>query len=371
MNTRASIVAIASGMGLVAFVATGCRPEQSATTRPSEPTAIGQMEFIFTADCKWLENNGRQEMESALTRFDRIDLVYGHNDPIAHGAWLAARAEGQGREKTIRFIGIDANPDEGRKYVREGLLTATLNYPTGADEAIDIALLILNGVPVPKDIRLATALYTKENVDRGGIPVDAPGPALVAKLRAEHADILKPDPDRPGKWTIGMSQCNLAEPWRVRMNNEIAEAARKYPQLKIVYKDAQNDSQTQRNQVEEFLTQKIDLLIVSPKETVPLTPPVRKVYEAKIPVIVLDRSIEGDTYTCFIGGDNTLIGRTAGRYAAYLLRGKGKIVELKGLMTTEPAHERHDGFVQGLIDYVENPHAVEKLFASEPASRPQ
>ncbi len=345
-----------------ALLGAGCR-QKSATSQPAAATeSYGGMNIIFSADCKWLENNGRQEMESALSRFDRIDVVYGHNDPEAHGAWLAARAEGQGREKTIKFVGIDANPDEGKKYVREGILTATLEYPTGAAEAIDLALLILNGIPVPKDIVLATTLYTRDTIDRGGIPVDAPGPALIAELRAKHADILKSDPANAGKWTIGMSQCNLGEPWRVRMNQEIAVAAAKYPQLKVVFKDAQNDSQTQRNQVEEFLTQKVDLLIISPKETVPLTPPVQKVFDAKIPVIVLDRRVQGDRYTCFIGGDNVLIGRTAGRYVGHLLKGKGNIVELKGLMTTTPGHERHNGFVQGLQDYVRDPVAIDRAF---------
>lgn len=364
MNTlahRKSLV-VAAAFAAVLVAAVGCKQSSSAT-KPSEDT-FGDMHIIFSADCKWLEPNGRQEMESALSRFDNIDAVYAHNDPQAHGAWLAAQAEGQGREKKIRFVGIDANPDEGKKYVREGILTATLEYPTGAAEAVDVALLLLNGVKVPKDIILATTLYTQDNIENGGLPVDAPGPALVAELRREHANVLKPDPDHAGQWTIGMSQSNLGEPWRVRMNQELAAAAAKYPQIKMVFKDAQNDSQTQRNQVEEFLTQKVDVLIVSPKETVPLTPPVQHVFEAKIPVIVLDRRIQGDTYTCFIGADNVLIGRTAGRYLAHLLQGKGNIVELKGLMTTTPGQERHDGFLQGLRDYVKDPAGVDKLFGN-------
>lgn len=345
----------------------GCQGGSSAS-KPSEP--IGEMAIIFDADCKWLEPDARKEMESALSRYKDIDVVYAHNDPQAHGAWLAARAEGQGREQTIKFVGIDANPDEGKKYVREGILAATLEYPTGAAQAIDMALLILNGVEVPKKVTLGTTLYTQDNIDSGGIPVDAPGPALMAELRSRHADILRPDPDNAGRWTIGMSQCNLGEPWRVRMNQELENAAAQYPQLKLVFKDAQNDAQTQRNQVEEFLTQQIDLLIVSPKETVPLTPPVKKVYEAGVPVIVLDRTIQGDTYTCFIGADNVLIGRTAGRYIAHLMQGQGNIVELKGLMTTDPGQERHNGFIQGLKDYVEDPDAIRALFTDEPTTQP-
>jgi ribose transport system substrate-binding protein len=198
--------------------------------------------------------------------------------------------------------------------------------------------------------------------------MEAPGTKIMRDLREQHADILKPDPDNAGKWTIGMSQCNLGEPWRVRMNNEIQKAAEKYPQLKVEYKDASNNSDVQRTQVEEFITQDVDLLIVSPKETLPLTRPVNKVFEAGIPVIILDRRIQNEKYTCFIGGDNTLMGQVAGQFIGYLLQGKGNIVELKGLMTTTPAQERHNGFIQGLKDYVDDPEKYNSMFESETTS---
>ena len=97
---------------------------------------------------QWLEPNARREMESALATSPEIDVVYAHNDPGAHGAWLAARAVG--RQENIRFVGIDALPHEGLQYVRQGILDATFLYPTGGDKAIEIALAILRGEEVPK-----------------------------------------------------------------------------------------------------------------------------------------------------------------------------------------------------------------------------
>src|SRR5262245_15315428 len=149
-------------------------------------------------------------------------------------------------------------------------------------------------------------------------------------------------------FVIGMSQCNLGEPWRVQMNEDIKRAAEKHPELKVVYKDAQNESLTQRAQVEELVQQGIDLLIISPKEAAPLTKPVAEVYQKNIPVIVLDRAVEGDQYTSFIGADNKRIGREAGKWTVQALGGKGKIVELKGLMTSTPGQDRHAGFLEGL-----------------------
>jgi ribose transport system substrate-binding protein len=124
------------------------------------------IEVVFEADMKWLEPDARREMESALARFQSIDLVYGHNDPGAHGAYLAALAAG--REKNIIFVGIDALPHEGQVYVRQGILEASFEYPTGGAEAIATALKILQGESVTKEIVLNSRVFTKENIDRGG-----------------------------------------------------------------------------------------------------------------------------------------------------------------------------------------------------------
>lgn len=150
------------------------------------------------------------------------------------------------------------------------------------------------------------------------------------------------------KYVIGMSQCNLGEPWRVQMNADIKAAADKHPELKVLFTDASNNTSTQQAQVREFITQGVDLIIISPKESRPLTKPVAEAIDAGIPVIILDRKVEGDKYTCFIGADNVKIGREAGKYMVELLGGKGKVVELKGLMTSTPGQERHEGFMQGI-----------------------
>ena len=150
------------------------------------------------------------------------------------------------------------------------------------------------------------------------------------------------------KWIIGMSQCNLGEPWRVQMNLDIKNAAEKHPEIKVIFKDAQNNSLKQRSQIEEYISAEVDLIIVSPKEAAPLTPPIAAAYDRGIPVIVLDRRVLGDKYTCFIGADNKKIGKAAGEWIVNRLNGKGKIVELKGLMTSTPGQDRHFGFREGI-----------------------
>ena len=146
-------------------------------------------------------------------------------------------------------------------------------------------------------------------------------------------------------YVIGMSQCNLGEPWRVQMNADIKREADKHPEIKMVFKDAQNDVLQQRAQVEEFVSAKIDLLIISPKEAQPLAEPVSKAMAAGIPVIVLDRDIIGQNYTEFIGADNVKIGRAVGKWLVKNYGGKGaKVVEIMGLQTSTPGQDRHNGF---------------------------
>jgi ribose transport system substrate-binding protein len=150
------------------------------------------------------------------------------------------------------------------------------------------------------------------------------------------------------KWVIGMSQCNLGEPWRVQMNADVRRAAADHPELTMIFKDAQNDTLKQRAHVEEFLNSGVNLLIISPKEAAPLTAPVAEAFRKKIPVIVLDRKVLGNEYTTFIGADNKKIGLAAGQWIARRLNNQGKVVELKGLMTSTPGQDRHSGFLEGI-----------------------
>jgi ribose transport system substrate-binding protein len=145
-----------------------------------------------------------------------------------------------------------------------------------------------------------------------------------------------------------MSQCNLGEPWRVQMNADIKRAGGAHSNIRVDFKDAQNDSIRQRSHIEEFTAQKVDLIVISPKEAAPLTPAVRSAFLSGAPVIVLDRKIIGDTYTCFIGADNKIIGEMAGKWIKEKTQGVGNCVELKGLMTSTPGGDRHSGFLKGI-----------------------
>jgi len=153
-------------------------------------------------------------------------------------------------------------------------------------------------------------------------------------------------------YLIGMSQANKGEPWRQAMNDQIAAAAAAHPELEVVFSDAAQNNAKQVADVENFLQQGIDLLIISPNEAAPLTDVVAKACAQNVPVIVLDRKVNGNQFTMWIGADNEKIGERAGEYAANYCTQKNlnpcNIIEIRGLEGSTPAKERGDGFRQGI-----------------------
>jgi ribose transport system substrate-binding protein len=146
-------------------------------------------------------------------------------------------------------------------------------------------------------------------------------------------------------FVIGYSQSNNAEPYRAQLNAQLAYYVKKYPDLKLLpITDAHQDSATQVSQVQNFIQQKVDVLIVSPNEPAPLTAAVQQACDAHIPVIILDRSVNTDCYSSFIGGDNYTIGKMAGQAAVAALPNGGNVAELQGILSDQPQIDRDKGF---------------------------
>ncbi len=149
-------------------------------------------------------------------------------------------------------------------------------------------------------------------------------------------------------YKIGFSQCVSSDAWRRAMHEEMKRELSFYPNLDLQIKDARGNNEEQIKQIQEFLDQGIDLLIVSPNESEPITPIVEKVFESGIPVVVVDRRITSNLYSAYVGGNNYEVGLTAGQYIKNLLKEKGKILEIWGLRGSSPAIERHRGLSDAL-----------------------
>ena len=154
------------------------------------------------------------------------------------------------------------------------------------------------------------------------------------------------------KYVIGFSQANNAEPYRQHVNNDLTQVAAGIPQFELHIADGAGNDNTQTSQVDNFITQKVDLLLISPFEAAPLTPAIKRAMDAGIPVIELDRKsvgTAGKDYTAFVGGDNYKIAFEAGTYtASKLLPDGGEVAVLEGLPSSTPAVERLNGFKDGV-----------------------
>ena len=153
------------------------------------------------------------------------------------------------------------------------------------------------------------------------------------------------------KYKIGFSQCTGLDAWRRQMLVSMRGELVFYPEMELLYRDAENSSERQIGDIEYFIDNKVDLLIVSPNETDPITPVVEKAFQSGIPVIMVDRKINSSMYSAYIGANNYEIGKLAGNYIADLLNGKGSIVEIWGLRGSSPAVERHRGLWEILAKY--------------------
>ena len=124
---------------------------------------------------------------------------------------------------------------------------------------------------------------------------------------------------------------------------------KQHPGMKLLpISDAHQSSATQVGQVQNFIQRKVDVLIVSPNEPAPPTAVVEQACQAKIPVVILDRSVNTDCYSSFIGGDNYEIGKKAGEEAVKELPDGGNVVELRGILSDQPQIDRDKGFRDGI-----------------------
>ena len=152
------------------------------------------------------------------------------------------------------------------------------------------------------------------------------------------------------KYAIGFSQC-CSDPWRNVMEGEMYRELAFYPEIGFEIRKAEGNSNRQIEQIRELVELGVDLLIVAPNESEPLTAVIEEVYSKKIPVILIDRKTESESYTAYVGGDNYFIGKTAANYIANKFNRKGKIIELQMAKSVSAAIERNRGFMDGLDAY--------------------
>ena len=155
---------------------------------------------------------------------------------------------------------------------------------------------------------------------------------------------------KPRKFVIGVSQCS-EDTWRDKLNDELKMGEYLNDSLIVKLASSNDDNVLQNKQVNQFIDEGVDLLIVSPNQLSAISKSVERAYDKGIPVILYDRKTNSDKYTAFIGCDNYTIGKSMGTFIAQQLQGKGRIVEIRGLEGSSPALERHRGFMDAIKPY--------------------
>lgn len=147
------------------------------------------------------------------------------------------------------------------------------------------------------------------------------------------------------RYKIGFAQAQGGDNWRESMLKEMQREVSFNNEIAFYYRDAQANSQKQKEQIQELINLKVDLLIVSPHEIQPLNAILEKAYDSKIPIVLIDRRINSEKYTAFIGASNYEVGQNAGKYTVAILKGRGKVLEITGLNTASPFIDRDKGFI--------------------------
>lgn len=143
------------------------------------------------------------------------------------------------------------------------------------------------------------------------------------------------------RFVVGVSQCS-EDTWRDKLNEELRIAATYYD-VDLQIKSANDDVRLQTEQINRFVEQGVDLLVVAPGQ-VSISPAIDKAYEKGIPVIIFDRRTRSNKYTAYIGADNHDIGASMAEFMANANTEGTEVVELCGLSSSSPAIERDAGF---------------------------
>lgn len=149
------------------------------------------------------------------------------------------------------------------------------------------------------------------------------------------------------KYVIGVSQCS-EDIWREKLNNELIMSTYQHDNITLRFASANDNDQRQAEQINRFIQDGVDLLIVSPNQVHTISPVIDKAYSKGIPVILFDRKTDSKNYTAFIGADNYEVGHEIGLFIAHQLEGKGTVAEISGLKASSPAIERNRGFYDAI-----------------------
>jgi ribose transport system substrate-binding protein len=153
------------------------------------------------------------------------------------------------------------------------------------------------------------------------------------------------------KLRVGFSQTETDGPWRIAETNSMQDEAKKRG-YELVFTNARGDTATQVSNLEDLVAQRVEAIFLAPREAKGFESALQAAKDAKIPVFLIDREVEGgkagEDYVTFIGSNFIEEGKRAGDWLVKQTSGKAGIVELLGSAGASVANDRHQGFADAI-----------------------
>ena len=153
--------------------------------------------------------------------------------------------------------------------------------------------------------------------------------------------------------TIAFAQDTMANDYRKEQVFEAKKEAEKNKDIKFIYSDANGQTSMLIRQIEKFIKDKVDVIIIGTNDEEAVVPVISKAMSQGIAVIILDRGVKTENYSTFINSDNVNIGKIGAEYIAKRLNGKGKVLLFEGLQKADVTHLRTKGFMDEILKYKE------------------
>jgi inositol transport system substrate-binding protein len=143
------------------------------------------------------------------------------------------------------------------------------------------------------------------------------------------------------KIVVGVTMLSMQNEFVVNVYDEMEKKAEELG-VELIVNDAQRSALKQVEQVESFIAQKVDVIVLNPCEVEASSPAVQKALAANIPIVNVN-SATSTTPTAFVGSDDTEAGRMAMRFIAEKLGGKGNVIMIHGYMGQAAQIQREKG----------------------------
>ena len=261
-------------------------------------------------------------------------LVLAHDQDLA----LSAAAV---PDRRWRIVAVVASPDVMTSMRRD--LDTVVVDDHGVTAAVDVALLWCHGIVPPRRLTVGTTVVGPGDA-AGGTPSQAPGDFVIGMLRHQHRDLLTSTPKTDVVFRIGLLTTRAADRG---LRDQVTAAARRYPQVTLVHRDAGGDAQRLDVLARELLAEGCRALLASAEDPASLTPIAREAQERHVALIAFDPLAMCEGATCSVGCDQETVGRATAKAIERAMPEGAAIVEL-GDQRIAQVRSHHDSFCETL-----------------------